>query len=243
VQLWRAPTDNDAYVANNWRQAGYDRLVPRIESIKTKLVKKSAVEVAVQSVLAGYQLSPRFRINQTTTIEGSGDVTITVRINPLAKDLPPLPRFGLELMMPAGFEQVAWYGRGPHESYADRKESAPVGLYSGTVDGQYVPYVRPQENGNKADVRWLTLTDNRDAGLFISGDKPLNIGTLHYTTADLSTTRHAHELTRIAQTVVHVDHLQNGLGSNSCGPAPQPQYLLNPKPMEFTVLLRPIDAK
>lgn len=240
VQLWRAPTDNDKAISFEWQKAGYNRLTPRIESIKTRVVHGTSVEIVVQSILAGYQLSPRFRLHQTTTIEGSGDVTLTVSISPIAKDLPPLPRFGLELTMPAGFEQVAWYGRGPHESYADRKESTQVGIYSGTVDEQYVPYVRPQENGNKADVRWLALTNSRKAGLFITGDQLLNVSALHYTVADLSTAKHAHELTRIPQTVVHLDHLQAGLGSQSCGPAPLPQYLIDPKPMEFTVLLRPI---
>ncbi|MEI6168336.1 MAG: glycoside hydrolase family 2 TIM barrel-domain containing protein [bacterium] len=243
VQLWRAPTDNDNRISYEWRKAGYNRLVPRIESLKTRVVKGTAVEIVVQSVLASYQLSPRFRLHQTTTIEGSGEVTLTVRISPIAKDLPPLPRFGLEFMMPAGFEQVAWYGRGPHESYADRKERAHVGIYTGTVDGQYVPYVRPQENGNKADVRWLALTNSQKAGLYITGDQLLNVSALHYTVSDLCTSRHTHELTRIAQTVVHVDHLQAGLGSQSCGPAPQPQYLITPKPMEFTVLLRPVGEK
>ncbi|MEI7880384.1 MAG: glycoside hydrolase family 2 TIM barrel-domain containing protein [bacterium] len=240
VQLWRAPTDNDKAISFEWQKAGYNRLVPRIESIRTRVLQGASFEIVVQSILAGYQLSPRFRLHQTTTIEGSGDVTLTVGISPVARDLPPLPRFGLELTMPAGFERVAWYGRGPHESYADRKESTQVGIYTGTVDEQYVPYVRPQENGNKADVRWLALTNNRKAGLFITGDQLLNVSALHYTVADLSTAKHAHELTRIPQTVVHVDHLQAGLGSQSCGPAPLPQYLIDPKPMEFTVLLRPI---
>ena len=240
VQLWRPPTDNDVHQAIGWRNAGYNRMVPRIESIKTRLLKNTAVEIKVQSVLAGYQLSPRFRLNQTTTIQGSGDVTLTTSISPVAKDLPPLPRFGLELMMPAGFEQVAWYGRGPHESYADRKESAPVGIYSGTVDEQYVPYVRPQEKGNKTDVRWLALTNRRKTGLLIMGDQLLNVSALHYSIKDLSRSKHAHELTRIPQTVVHLDHVQAGLGSQSCGPMPLPQYLIQPKPMEFTVLLRPI---
>jgi len=244
AQLWRAPTDNDVHQAHGWRNAGYNRLVPRIEKIKTRLLKdNTAVEIKVQSVLAGYQLSPRFRLNQTTTIHGSGDVTITTSISPVAQDLPNLPRFGLEMMMPVGFEQVVWYGRGPLESYADRKENTHVGIYSGTVDEQYVPYVRPQEHGNKSDVRWMAITNRRKAGLLIMGDQPLNVSTLHYTVEELTNKKHAHELTRIPQTVVHMDHVQGGLGSQSCGPLPLPQYLIQPKPMEFTVLLRPIDSK
>ena len=106
-----------------------------------------------------------------------------------------------------------------------------------------MPYVRPQENGNKADVRWMALTNSHKAGLYITGDQLLNVSALHYTVSDLCTSRHTYELTRLAQTVVHVDHLQAGLGSQSCGPAPQPQYLITPKPMEFTVLLRPVGEK
>ncbi len=252
VQLWRPPTDNDKTIACEWRVASYDRLLPRIESLKTRLVKTTAVEVKVQSILGdnyqigmltGYRHSPRFRLTQTTLIHGSGDVTITSNLTPIVADLPKLPRFGLEMVMPAGFEQVTWYGRGPLENYADRKENTHVGIYSSTVDEQYVPYIRPQENGNKSDVRWMAITNHRKAGLLIMGDQPLNVSTLHYTVEELTHKTHAHQLVRIPQTVVHMDHAQAGLGSQSCGPAPLPQYLILPKPMEFSVLLRPIDSK
>jgi len=242
LQLWRAPTDNDRHFAVRWRSAGYHRLVPRVERVAVRRLGRSAVRVEVASVLAGYQLSPRFRAALVYTVGGDGAVDIAVRLAPLAKELPPLPRVGLELVLPAGFDRFAWYGRGPHESYADRKESAPVGVYSGSVQDQYVPYIRPQENGNKTDVRWAAVTDRAGAGLLAAGAAPLNVSAHHYTVEDFTASRHAHELTRLAETVLHLDGLQAGLGSNSCGPAPLPQYLIQPGRIEFAVRLRPISA-
>jgi beta-galactosidase/beta-glucuronidase len=242
LQLWRAPTDNDRHFAVRWRRAGYDRLIPRAERVEVRKLSRSAVRVEVASVLAGYQLSPRFRSVIVYTVGGDGALDIAVRLAPLAKELPPLPRVGLELGLPAGFDRFAWYGRGPHESYADRKESAPVGVYSGSVQDQYVPYIRPQENGNKTDVRWAAVTDSRGAGLFAAGAAPLDVGALHYSVEDLTASRHAHELTRLAETVLHLDGLQAGLGSASCGPGPLPQYLIPPGEIEFAVRLRPLSA-
>ncbi|HOX08929.1 MAG TPA: glycoside hydrolase family 2 TIM barrel-domain containing protein [Planctomycetota bacterium] len=240
LQLWRAPTDNDRHFAVRWRKAGYDRLVPRVERVEVRTAGDSAVGVEVESVLAGYQLPPGFRAVTVTTVSAAGELTVAVRLTPMARDLPPLPRVGLELVLPAGFDQMSWYGRGPHESYADRKESARVGTYSGPVQDQYVPYIRPQENGGKADVRWVTLTDSNGEGLFAAGRGLLNVSAHHYTVEDFTRSAHAHELTWLAQTILHLDHLQAGLGSNSCGPGPLPQYLIQPARMEFALRLRPI---
>ena len=92
-----------------------------------------------------------------------------------ARGLPFLPRIGLQLHLPEGYEQLTWYGRGPHETYVDRNEGAQVGVYRSTVDEQFVPYVVPQENGNKTDVRWVTLTNTDGMGIHASADRLLEV--------------------------------------------------------------------
>jgi len=239
IQIWRAPTDNDVHIAREWRKAGYDRLMLRLDELECRADAEEAV-VSARGVLAGWSLEPAFDCRWRYRVLSSGLVHLLAEISPRGK-LPPLPRFGVRFQMPDAFDRFTWYGRGPHESYIDRKESARVGLYRGTVQEQYVPYIRPQENGNKSDVRWAALTDLRGRGLLLAGDGLMNVSVHHHTAEDFTAARHAHELVRRPVTVVNIDREQCGLGSNSCGPGPLPQYLLQPAPMSLSVWLVPFD--
>ena len=161
------------------------------------------------------------------SLYGSGDLLIenTVEASP---QLPPLPRMGLTLSLPGGFERFSWFGRGPHENYIDRKSGAAVGLYRGTVDEQHVPYILPQENGNKTEVRWLTLTNGSGLGLLAVGMPLMEASASHYTSHDLYRAFHTHELTRREEIILNLDDRQCGLGGASCGPGTLPQYLIQP---------------
>ncbi len=238
LNIWRAPTDNDVHVARKWRRAGLDRLQHRVDRVAWSAMAPQAVRIEVESVLAAYSLAPAFHCTYRYTIYGTGDVIIETRVKP-APGLPDLPRIGLQMRLPGEFDQFAWYGRGPHECYADRKESARVGLYRGTVQEQYVPYIMPQENGNKSDVRWAAVTDIRGMGLLAIGMPLLNVSAHHYTPEDFDRAQHTFELARRDETILHLDHAQAGLGSNSCGPGPLDQYLLKPAETRFSLRLRP----
>src|SRR5262249_10762226 len=135
------------------------------------------------------------------TVRGNGTLDLENRFE-ISGDLPPLPRIGVAMRLNGALNHLRWYGRGPHENYADRKESADMGIWSGTVDEQYVPYVRPQENGNKEDVRWLSLSDSSGQGLLVVTEgAPISASALHYTVEDLAGARHAYELKPRAETV------------------------------------------
>ncbi|MFC1961416.1 beta-galactosidase small subunit, partial [Chloroflexota bacterium] len=176
---------------------------------------------------------------QIYTIYGSGDVVIDTAVD-VPPAYPPLARMGMALQMPGGFEQFTWLGRGPQESYVDRKAGVMVGRYSGTVDEQYVPYIMPQENGNKTDVRWLALTNADGVGLLMSGEPLLEVGASHYSAPDLYAAFHTNELTRRDEIFVTLDRVQCGLGGASCGPITLPQYMVLPGRYEFSVRLRPL---
>jgi hypothetical protein len=140
-------------------------------------------------------------------------------------------------------DRITYYGRGPHENYVDRQESALVGVYHGLVKDQSVPYIFPQETGNRSDVRWAAITDIRGQGLFaaaapFAGTPLLNMGAIPYTTEDLTRAAHTFELKPSGCTVLSLDYLNSGLGSNSCGPKPLEKYQIQPQEMEFTVRLR-----
>jgi len=245
LNLWRAPTDNDANTwgdmraAIHWREVGYDRLVHQVGEITAAQPQPQVVVVTARARVCALDRAAGFDCDYTYTIYGSGDVVIETHLVPDA-GLIYLPRVGLQMTLPGGYETMTWYGRGPHESYVDRKGSAPVGVYSGTVDEQHTPYVTPQENGNKTDVRWLALTDANGAGLLAVGMPLLEVSAHHYTTQDLAQARHWHELPRRREITLNLDHRQMGLGNASCGPGTLPQYLIQPEEMRFSVRLRPL---
>lgn len=167
---------------------------------------------------------------------------IEVNVTPSGEQPRALPRIGLQLTLPGETNTFTWFGRGPHESYADRKASTRVGLYTGSVDEQYTPYGRPQENGNKSDVRWATFTDDAGWGLHIESQPLLNISAHHFTTEDLTQAKHTFELKRRDEITLTLDYIQTGLGNASCGPGVLPQYMVTPQAYQFSVQLSPLLA-
>lgn len=238
LNVWRAPIDNDIQIAKEWRAAGLDRLEQRVDQFSVVAEGPQSVQVHISTVLAGYSLRPAFACDYRYSVFGTGDIILETHVKPL-RALPHLPRLGLQMRLPGDLERIAWYGRGPHESYVDRKESARVGVYTGTVQEQFVPYIMPQENGNKSDVRWASLTDLRGLGVLIVGMPLMNVSAQYYTTQDLTRARHTYELKRRSEVTLNLDHALGGLGSNSCGPGPLPQYQLQPQETTFRIRLRP----
>ena len=148
-------------------------------------------------------------------------------------DLPDLPRVGLVMITKAGFENLEWFGRGSWENYIDRN-SAPVGMYSGQVKDQFVPYILPQENGNKTDVRWMRL-DRGDLSFTVSGRFEFSVS--HFTADELERCLHTNELQPIEGTVLTLDLRQRGLGTASCGPDTLEKYKIQPGKYLFEFLL------
>ncbi|HBX68771.1 MAG TPA: hypothetical protein DEH25_05155, partial [Chloroflexi bacterium] len=253
LNIWRAATDNDGFkfgteidwlefkLLNQWIKHGLDRLEATCdaltwgpdEEVEGALTVKTAHSVQAEGVEYG------FRHQTTYTVHPNGDVQTEHTVD-CDRMLPLLPRVGMMLAMPAGFEQFTWLGRGPEESYVDRKAGVAVGLYSGTVDEQYVPYIMPQENGNKTEVRWAAVTNAEGFGLLAAASSLMETGVSHFTAADLYAAYHTNELTRLPETYWTLDLVQSGLGGNSCGPMTLPQYLIEPGEFKFSLLLRPV---
>jgi len=241
LSVWRAPTDNDVHIAQQWRQAGLDRLQQRVERVCLEKQVSQAVRIIVDAVYAPFALAPAFSCTYRYTIYGSGDILLETHVVP-RRDLPPLPRLGVQLRLPGVLDQLAWYGRGPHESYRDRQESARVGRYAGTVQAQYIPYVMPQEHGNKTDVRWAAVTDAFGLGVLAVGMPLLNVSALPFTPEELTAARHTYDLHPRQETILHLDIAHNGLGSQSCGPGPLDQYLLQAVETTFSLRLTPCNT-
>lgn len=244
-QAWRAPTDNDLTewgdqkAAIFWREAGLDRMAHILQAVRVTAVHPNSVEISVSAFSGATDVEEGFELLYTYRIFGNGDVVIETNINP-GKNLPPLPRMGLDLVLPPEYENLTWYGRGPHENYADRKESASIALYTGSITDQYHPYVFPQETGHKTEVRWAALTSSEGYGLMAIGLPTIEVNALHFTAPDLAKAQHTYKLKPRPEVYLNLDWKQTGLGGNSCGPGTLPQYRIFPEPTTFQVVLRPV---
>jgi len=146
----------------------------------------------------------------------------------------------LRMSVPAALGNAEWFGLGPGEAYPDSRRAVRVGRFAAAVDEMQTPYVFPQENGNRAQVRWMRLTDGAGAGLSIAGDPVADITARRWTSEDLDAARHPVDLRPGDRIWLNIDHAQNGLGSASCGPGVLPAYRLHAGPATFTVVFRPI---
>jgi len=195
--------------------------------------------VAVQAALPAAQA----RYYTTYRIWGSGDLIISNRYVPGRKQLPEIPRLGLKLILPVEFSHLFYYGRGPHENYWDRNSGAAVDLYKQTVSQQYHPYIRPQENGHKTDVRWLALATDQGLGLLVVGRPLLSFNALHFLLEDFDpglkkAQRHACQLKERNLVTLNIDYKQMGVGGdNSWGARPHPEYTL-PANKEYSFSFR-----
>jgi beta-galactosidase len=223
LSLWRAPTDNDRIgrMGDAWAESGLDRLDRRLVSLARD--DKGAVVVDEVTTRTGIRIHHERRIHAMP--DGGIHVTETVTIPDAISDLP---RVGIEFETVPGLEHVEWFGTGPHETYPDRKRGGLVGRWTSTVADQTVPYIRPQENGGHADVRWFTLTDATGRGLRVSLETPAQVSATHLRATDLAGTTHAVDLRPRPETVVHLDVAHRGLGTASCGPDTLPEYLIDP---------------
>ncbi|HSV26924.1 MAG TPA: beta-galactosidase small subunit, partial [Sedimentisphaerales bacterium] len=220
LNVWRAPVDNDRPWKKKWAKAGLDNLVREIEDFRV-VRQGNRVIIRISTRWKGLE-GCGFVQDCTYAVMPNGCIEAANRIKPFGNVPEPMARVGVVMKVPKGYENVVWYGRGPHENYPDRKQGADVGVYGGRVDEQYVPYIKPQECGSRQDVRWVALLDGRMAhGLMIEAkDHLLAFSALHYTAKELASKRHAHELVRSDEITLCIDHVQNGLGNGSCGLKP-----------------------
>jgi beta-galactosidase len=226
LQIFRAPTDNDKgfgkWLARDWREAGLSNLVRHVDSFAISRLKPGAVRIS--TVATSTATNGVFVQRTTWTVHGDGSLDMDNRFE-CSSPLATLPRIGVVMHARRDLTNVCWLGRGPWENYADRKGGADMGVWKSTVDQQYIPYVRPQETGNKEDVQWLELTDAGGNGLKISAtENPFSFSALHFTANDLAAARHNYELTPRAETVLSLDAKMCGLGNGSCGPGVLEQY-------------------
>ncbi len=241
LQLFRAPTDNDKgfgkWLARDWREAGLAS--PSNVMVKLKADQPNPFEIHVRSIVQSEATQGGMVTVLDWTFHAGGAVEISASFEPFGR-LPYLPRVGLVLALAPGFENLAWLGRGPWENYPDRKDGADMGLWHSTVSNQLVPYVRPQDNGNHEDVRWLELTDaNGNGTRWESRNGMFSFSALHLSSADLAAARHDYQLKPRPEIILSINAITSGLGNSSCGPGVLARYAVSPQVRTLSLRLTP----
>ena len=251
--FWRPPTDNDfGYQMPDRMAVWYE---PSIKNIQVNLQERSS---QVVDIVFSVDYEKIGRVITNYSVNSAGRINVTQTIEP-EDNLPNLPRFGMVIELPIQFDNMTWFGRGPHESYWDRKSGAKIDLYTGKVADQYHPYVRPQETGNKTDVRWAAFTDDLGSGIMVRGDT-LSVNATHFRITDFDNgnveltarsatsnirtkKQHRHTVDMIPRKLinVHIDHKQMGVGGeDSWGSQPLPQYQLPAKKYSYSFTMVPV---
>jgi beta-galactosidase len=249
--FWRVPIDND--IENKWdhttetpiggmpvrlgvwKQAGRER---KVISVNATQPKSQFVSIKSHMILQPGDSDYFIEYD----VYGSGDVVVSVELRPENLKIPEMPRIGMQMTLPAEYNIMTWYGRGPHESYWDRKTGAAVGLYTGNVKDLIHDYVRPQENGNRTDVRWVALMNESGIGMLAVGMPLLEISSWPYTMQDLEKAKHIHELPRDEIITLNLDYKQMGVGGDDGWTErarPHPEYRLPLKHYQYRFRLQP----
>ncbi len=214
--FWRAPTDNDLGLIDfddksvpsfdfSWKDTSKNRIV---KSIVIKRINPKVIRVSVLFIIDNSEQD----MSIIYTIYGDGSIVIKSSINPSKN----MARFGMQVTIPNNFDQLTWFGRGPHETMLDRKTSGAIGIYSGKVDVLIHNYIRPQENGNRTDVRWAALTNEEHIGLFVSdiGGTHLSISAWPYSLEDFENANHTYDLPKREFITLNIDYKQQGVGGD-----------------------------
>lgn len=223
--VYRAPTGIDDALSGStwegspsysgiWAQYGLDRLERSVNRFRMFRINNQSVALEAACSLkapdSDYVIDSQVRYS----VFGDGTVRIEHRIR-IPEGPEVLPRVGVRLLLHGGFDRLRWYGRGPHENYADRKTSALIGLYDSTVEEQHFPFIVPAECGGKEDVRWMALTDRQGVGLKIEGDLPFHFDAHFNSIQAYAAAKHDKELPPGGLIHLHIDHLHAGLGGDS----------------------------
>ncbi|HYW95972.1 MAG TPA: glycoside hydrolase family 2 TIM barrel-domain containing protein, partial [Bacteroidales bacterium] len=243
LNFWRPPTENDYKDWNGykaWKNSGLDSMERLAGTSVVRQINPNLVEIGFETLFR-YRHNLNIQAYQQYLIYGNGEVAVTSWIQP-NKDIQAFAKVGLQMELQPGLDNVSWYGRGPHESYSDRKASADVGIYAKSVDELWEDYIVPEENGNRSGVRWMTISGKDGHGLFVTGDSLFNFSAYHYTDKNIEEAKHTVELVKKDFITFNLDHLQEGIGTATCGPSCFPQYVLPVKNMTFTIRLKPFKS-
>lgn len=230
LNIWRAPTDNDMYIREEWKKARYDHAYTRAyctellqDSHGVLLMERLAVVAAAVQKILDVQI--------TWKIDGSGKLTSIISVTK-DKEFPDLPRFGIRLFLNKQLENISYFGMGPQESYRDKHQGSCHGWYQSKVSQMHEDYIHPQENGSHFDCDFVTL-EHEQFGMTAVCEQTFSFNASVYTQEELEAAAHNYELAESDSTVLCIDYALNGIGSNSCGPVVLDKYRFDDTAFRF----------
>ena len=242
--FWRAPIDNDygfsmPFKLRAWKKASKKQ---DFENIKVKNLKSQGVEVKTRY----YMPDVKGFVELIYSVSTNGKINVKTSLSEISKKLPMLPLFGTNFIINDSYDNIKWFGRGPHENYQDRKTSALLGVYNYKVFQMYFPYIRPQENGNRTDTRWISLTNKNGNGIIIEASNIFEFSSHHQYNDDFDggnrkTQTHTYDIIRRPIINLNINYKQMGVGGdNSWGAQPHEQYKIKPGNLSFNYSISPI---
>lgn len=243
--FWRPITDNDRAGAKThkilkvWKNAHKNK---SLESFVVKEVESNQVSVETTYLLK--DINSKLHLNYT--IHGDGSIQVNNELNiDKSSNLPILPKYGMQIELPKQYDNFTYLGKGPHENYNDRNQSADVGLYDESVSNDYHMYIRPQESSNKTEVRWFTLTDKKGKGISVTGlSSNLSVSAWPYTTKDIEVALHTYDLKKRDFITLNIDYKQMGVGGDdswSKKALPHQQFRVPAKDYSYSFTIKPIN--
>lgn len=244
LNFWRPTTDNDRARQKPptiwpWQDKYLHLLQQRVAEVRIEQKSASLIVITADVQIAPPRFDIKYNCQYVYSIYGSGDIMLDVNGVPTGEWPETLLKIGLVMRLPEYLDEVKWFGRGPHENYIDIKQSARFDEYSGNVDDLFTDYPRPQENGNRSDCSWLTMTNLRGMGLAVFGKPTFNFSSHRFSIEDIEKAEHMHELEERDEVFLNIDYRHNGIGSRSCGPGPLEKYLLKPEEFSFGIRMSP----
>ncbi|MDR0555080.1 MAG: DUF4981 domain-containing protein [Treponema sp.] len=246
--VWRAPTDNDRNIKNQWAACGRNAYsgAENLEYVQTKVYdvkterRGDGFLITVTGCLAAVAKAPFAKTTVVYTVLPSGKIIVDVSAV-IRENMMILPRFGFEITMFKGTEKLEYFGLGPEENYSDLREHVLMGHYRSTVTEQYFPYIKPQEHGNHGKVKWAAVYDHLGRGLlFDAAHCGFDFSASHYTAEDLFRAKHTCDLKPRAETIVRIDYKNGGIGSGSCGPYTEKPYTVHDKDIHYAFGITPL---
>ena len=233
--IWRAPTDNDRKIKNDWIEAGFDQITTHVYNNEIKTYPNKV------EIISSLCLIPPYRekvldLTVTWSIYPYGLIKCDVKANKNMKT-PYLPRFGVQLKLNKSYEHVSYFGFGPYENYIDKNSSCYLGRFNSTVSEMHEDYIKPQENGSHHFCREVSISNTKKT-IYILSENDFAFNASHFSVNQLTNTNHNFELNKEDLTYLIIDYKQSGIGSNSCGPDLPDEYRFNESEFSYNFYLK-----
>ena len=231
LNIWRAPTDNDMYIRPLWERAQYDRAYPHAYGVSA-VAQGGEVTVSAKVAMVAPTMQPILAADVDWIIRPGGRLQIVTAVR-RDTQFPELPRLGWRFFFDSSLQQASWAGLGPHENYVDKRQSCWHGRFESSVVDLFQRYLRPQENGSRSDCDYLCLS-GPDLKVEVGSDDVFSFNASNYTQEELTAKKHVYELSKSDSTILCLDHLMAGIGSESCGPKLLEKYRVDFETTKFS---------